>query len=434
MKKILFLTGTLILIAVVSYSQLVSDVKRRPIKIGDTIPDIIFRNVVNYNKKELRLTDFKGELIVIDIWNRWCTTCIAGFPKNERMQDKYKGKLQFLLLTSNTPEEFNALKNRSTIVRNTRLPYILSDTLVNNLFPHLGVPHHIWIDSNFVVKAVTNETSEAHLDDYFKTGSTRSVRVRDNDLMDFNDRVPLLSEGKGRLQKYIQSYSLFMSSIPDYPFTDPMGYYTDTLGMRITNRVRFINASLTDLLQFAFGTPNARFDFPGGDKYQENKGAEDSNEFIKKYTYCYELLLPPNYRDSLPEVNARAIRAKMKNDIASNFGFKFSVKDVEYDCLELLSTGPLKTERKKSEKTPLSENIGSRWRFLYWDLTVLAESLREILQSDMLIIDKTGIRGKVDLELKIETRDLPTLNRELNKYNLKLSPGKIILPTTIVTQ
>jgi hypothetical protein len=145
-------------------------------------------------------------------------------------------------------------------------------------------------------------------------------------------------------------------------------------------------------------------------------------------------LLPSSYGDSLPEIRKQAIKKKMKDDIANNFGFKFSVKKIEYECLDLISTGPIKSQPEIIGKTPLDENIGNEWNIKYYSAPALPIVFQRIMKSDIPIIDKTGVKGKIDLKLYIERRDLLTLNRELSKYKLRLIPSKIVRPTTIVTK
>src|SRR5258705_5959636 len=54
--------------------------------IGDKVPDIVFENVLNYKNKKAKLSDFKGKLVILDIWSVGCISCIESFPKLEALQ------------------------------------------------------------------------------------------------------------------------------------------------------------------------------------------------------------------------------------------------------------------------------------------------------------------------------------------------------------
>ena len=62
----------------------------KPLKIGDKVPDIEFKNIINYKSKTARLSDFKGKLVILDFWGTWCTSCIAAFPKMEESKGVWR--------------------------------------------------------------------------------------------------------------------------------------------------------------------------------------------------------------------------------------------------------------------------------------------------------------------------------------------------------
>jgi cytochrome oxidase Cu insertion factor (SCO1/SenC/PrrC family) len=59
----------------------------QPLSIGDKVPDIQFENILNYKSKKAKLSDFKGKLVILDMWSTSCTFCIAAFPKMEELQN-----------------------------------------------------------------------------------------------------------------------------------------------------------------------------------------------------------------------------------------------------------------------------------------------------------------------------------------------------------
>ncbi|HEY9259363.1 TlpA disulfide reductase family protein [Chitinophaga sp.] len=47
----------------------------------------------------VRLSDFKGKIVIIDIWATWCTVCVAELPIYHKIKDSYKDKKDIVFLT-----------------------------------------------------------------------------------------------------------------------------------------------------------------------------------------------------------------------------------------------------------------------------------------------------------------------------------------------
>lgn len=51
------------------------------------------------NGKECRLSDYKGKVIVIDVWATWCSSCLKGFKAYSELSSKYSGNNEIVFLT-----------------------------------------------------------------------------------------------------------------------------------------------------------------------------------------------------------------------------------------------------------------------------------------------------------------------------------------------
>lgn len=61
-------------------------------------PDFVLKNIEG---KEIKLSDYKGKIVVLDFWATWCGPCVASFPKMQELVTKYKDKnVEFLFVNT----------------------------------------------------------------------------------------------------------------------------------------------------------------------------------------------------------------------------------------------------------------------------------------------------------------------------------------------
>ncbi|MCW5766559.1 MAG: TlpA family protein disulfide reductase [Phycisphaeraceae bacterium] len=58
-------------------------------KVGDAAPEIIGKDA---SGKEMKLSDLKGNVVVIDFWATWCPPCRAAMPEIQKLHEKFQGK------------------------------------------------------------------------------------------------------------------------------------------------------------------------------------------------------------------------------------------------------------------------------------------------------------------------------------------------------
>jgi len=76
----------------------------------------------NENGDIVRLSDFRGKVVIIDIWAMWCHGCVEGLPLFRKIADSYKDKNDIVFLTicweapdSETQEEWKRFSVRKNI-------------------------------------------------------------------------------------------------------------------------------------------------------------------------------------------------------------------------------------------------------------------------------------------------------------------------------
>jgi thiol-disulfide isomerase/thioredoxin len=62
---------------------------KEEIAIGKKAIEIVGTTVEG---ERLRLSDFKGKVVLIDVWATWCGPCVAAIPHEKKLVERFKGR------------------------------------------------------------------------------------------------------------------------------------------------------------------------------------------------------------------------------------------------------------------------------------------------------------------------------------------------------
>lgn len=115
---------------------------------GDAAIDFVMSDL---NGKNIRLSDFKGKVIVIDLWATWCGPCLEEMPYFDALRDKYSGNNQitFISLCVND-ERSNWLKN--TAKRGVSGIQLFAAKAATSDYRIMNLPRTMIIDKEFKVQ------------------------------------------------------------------------------------------------------------------------------------------------------------------------------------------------------------------------------------------------------------------------------------------
>lgn len=86
---ILTIAGVLILLLLNRNRPYYKSVKMVPIGIGILAPDFTFPGL---HGKNVSLSDYRGKVVLVNIWATWCTPCVDEMPSMEKLYQKLKSE------------------------------------------------------------------------------------------------------------------------------------------------------------------------------------------------------------------------------------------------------------------------------------------------------------------------------------------------------
>ncbi len=79
----------------------------KAINLGELLPDVTAKTLEGV---EQTLADFKGNVVLIDVWATWCGFCVAGLPKLREVAEKFDGT-NFKVLSVSADDKAQTVKD-----------------------------------------------------------------------------------------------------------------------------------------------------------------------------------------------------------------------------------------------------------------------------------------------------------------------------------
>lgn len=432
------LAGFCLLMTVAATAQ------KRYLQVGDQMPDVVLNNMENYPLGHARISDFRGKLVIIDFWDRYCMGCIESFPRQEAIQAQFKDRLQIITVTKNSKEQIDSLFMQPWMVKNKRrrpaLPSLMGDTALSGLFPpFFYVPHHIWIDGRGRILYITGGYNAT-------VGHIRSVLEGKHPFMlpktdDLNrdaelDEKPLAALASGKLLDHVRYGSFFMNFSEAFSPQAIMAKHIDTA--RQIFRMDYLNFSILSLFREAF--TEGKMDLSGNNFYDDNRiewkvkknsaffpmrNYDSLDEWTVRNCYSYEQMIPLKDQPN----RYRLMQEDINRYFSGLLGIRAKVVTIRKKCLVLVNTKPHMP--KATGNAPKQQIFSKEGEFPQWH-GYINTPFRQIVQglfSDYPVIlkdqpfpfiDETAFTGNADLKYDRTARSVADLNRQLSPYGLKI--------------
>ncbi|MCP4193982.1 MAG: TlpA family protein disulfide reductase [Planctomycetaceae bacterium] len=99
--------------------------------------------------KSVKLSDFAGKVVIVDLWGTWCPPCRMEIPHFIELQDKFKDDLEVVGITyEQVSDEQAAIKQISEFVKaeGVNYPCVIGDEATQNALEVRGFPTTVFID------------------------------------------------------------------------------------------------------------------------------------------------------------------------------------------------------------------------------------------------------------------------------------------------
>lgn len=414
---------------------LVQQSKSQGTNPGDTWPDLEFKEVMNYSRPVLRLSDFKGKALLISVWAHFCRSCIEAFPLLDSMQEKFKDRLQIILLNPETADSTRRFFLRKNKLHQPKIvPMVTGETELAKKLNALG---ELWLDSARVFhfgSEIANITAENIQKFLAGIPLTFKKRVK---LAEFDTSVPLIAEGGGRWIDSISSYAYFFH----HPFELPRLNKTEPGGDSPANELRFANAPVLTLYKLAFNEKN-KYDFTDATTevhvrdsslfFPPKGDSESYSNWYNEHLYTYDSRVP------LPLANR--IYQLMQQSLPFRFGPKAEVQLLERNCwvLQALDSTRFISKKGRSYRTDgIDDGSDSVSRFQHWPSERIFSTIKTYYQrfSSQPLINRLNYSGPMNFSIDlgiIVSGKMERFREALKENGLVLRQQKMKVPVLVI--
>ncbi len=136
MKNLAYFLG-IFLLALLLYIGLMQEKAehRTAVFVGSKAPDFVLKSL---DGQEVRLSDYRGKVVLVNFWASWCPPCRAEMPLFEDIYKRYKDK-GFLILAISTDVNEEAVHKFLKDIK-VSFPVLMDDGKVSETYGITGLP------------------------------------------------------------------------------------------------------------------------------------------------------------------------------------------------------------------------------------------------------------------------------------------------------
>jgi thiol-disulfide isomerase/thioredoxin len=400
--------------------------------IGKRCPDIVLENIKFFEKQEFRLEGQRGKWLLLDFWTKGCSACFSSFPKLNELNSTFSGQLQVILIGNNGKRTNKGIEGLFEKFRNKQrltLP-VAYDSTIFERFGIYTVPHVVIVDPEGIVRAVTYGNSLTH------DKISRMLKAERVDFQIKRNRFEelKLSTGDVGLDETLQCSEMISGSM-----ITPWDKVNERISIpRATNFssecFEVKGASLIELYRLAYIGMAAWWNIDSmysSVSYKpvievQNDSALAIDEETGKGRFNYMVKRPPGNLDKGYFQNT------LRQDLVRTFAFQASIEDRSIEVWMLRcyqhAKSRLKTKGGESKKSGDISGI----ELVNLPVSRLIDAIKSRHQNQPPILDKTGIKGNIDIKLDALLTDFNSIREALRRNGLVLEKGHAQMKTLVL--
>ena len=373
--------------------------------LGKQAPELIFEKILNFEKDAAKLSDFKGQLVILDFWAVWCGPCLQSFPHLEALQSAFPEDIHILTITQD-PE---ARIQRFLDQREMGLPIVIdAQGALARQFPHGVIPHTVVIDKSGTVRVIArpSELTEALIR---KLLAGQEVRVEEKrDVRSFDPSIPLSGNDNLAYQITISPYN------PHFP---TYSNATGGLGPYAGRRILATNLSARALFEIAY-------QFPPRTRTVVEVADLATFGWSTQQAICLDIIVPE-------ELGARRFDI-MQQQLDLYFAYEVLVEErvMPVKVLQRIEGAEISVPESAVGTAPYANDTRSGLSLKAARMEQLAGFLENRLHQ--AVVDETGLDGWYDIELPWYHENPAQVHEELKKLGLEIVDAQSSIDVLVI--
>lgn len=407
----------------------------RKLRVGDTLPDIALRHIINYKTESIKPSSFRGKWLLLDFWSPSCVSCLKAFPRLQQLQQQFSTDVVIMPVSFTwSPQAVQKfLEKRKSLGREIKMPTAVYESMDNEwikMFPTDGFPQVVWIDRKGRVRGLTGSDFVTESNLRKLVDGTLQVLPFKSRQASYSRHQPLLTNGNGGPDTAFRFRSLITGYIDSIPFHGVLRQKDEQ-----QTRLYMANETIASLVKAAwYKGKNAdpfskKLVLEVADPSRYVAPAHDSNYYsnLQKTAWCYDLVLPPSF--SLSEA-----WRWMLSDLERYFKITVMSESRKTDCWVLSVTegcDRLATKGGTPSYTMAKEELRFSIRNRPVSLLVSSLSVHDL----PWIVDETAFAENIDIDIELGSHfTLEELNKALQPYGLKMEQGQRVLDVVVIKE